>query len=255
MAPNSRKAIARRALGLVDLTDLNDHSDEAAIDNLCARAQTEHGPVGAICIWPRLIAHAKKQLEGTGIPIATVVNFPGGEETVDQVRADTMRAVEDGADEIDLVIPYGAMIAGDLGTVQAMVNAIRAATSGKALLKTILETGELKDPALIRQASDLAIDAGADFIKTSTGKVSENATLKSAEIMLRAIADSGKAVGFKPAGGIKTTEDCGEYLALADRILGSSWATPQTFRFGASSVLDDLLAALEGGTAAPSTGY
>ena len=184
-----------------------------------------------------------------------VVNFPGGDETIDQVWVDRVQAVEGGADEIDLVIPYGAMIAGDTDSVRAMVDAIRAATSGKALLKIILETSEMKDSALIRQASDLAIAAGADFIKTSTGKVAENATLKSAEIMLQAIADSGKAVGFKPAGGIKTTENCGEYLALADRILEADWATPRTFRFGASSVLDDLLAALEGGTAAPSKGY
>ena len=255
MSAEERKAIAQRALGLVDLTDLNDDSNEAAIDDLCARAQTVFGPVAAICIWPRLIAHAKQQLAGTGIPIATVVNFPGGADSVAQVTADTLQAVADGADEIDLVIPYGALLAGDTDAVGTMVKAIRDATSGKALLKTILETGELKDAELIRQASDLAMDAGADFIKTSTGKVAVNATLESAEIMLQAIADSGKSVGFKPAGGIKTTEDCGAYLDLADRILGPGWATSKTFRFGASSVLGDLLAALEGTTAAPSKGY
>ena len=255
MSAQLRKSIAQRALGLVDLTDLNDDSNEAAIDDLCARAQTPFGPVAAICIWPRLIAHAKKQLAGTGIPIATVVNFPGGEDAVAQVVADTAKAVEDGADEIDLVIPYRAMIAGDTDSVLAMVGAVREATAGKALLKTILETGELKDAALIRAASDLAIGAGADFIKTSTGKVAVNATLESAEIMLQAIADSGQPVGFKPAGGIKTTEDCGAYLELADRILGPDWASSKSFRFGASSVLGDLLAALEGTTAAPSKGY
>lgn len=257
MSAEARKSIAQRALGLVDLTDLNDDSDEAAINNLCDRAQTDHGPVAAICIWPRLIAHARKQLTGTNIPIATVVNFPGGDEPVEKVQADTIQAIEDGADEIDLVIPYRAMLAGDLDAVKSMVDAIRAASSGRALLKTILETGELKDAALIRRASDMAIAAGADFIKTSTGKVGVNATLESAEIMLQAIADSGKAVGFKPAGGIKTTEDCGAYLELADRILGPDWASAATFRFGASSVLGDLLAALEGRGEAgvPSQGY
>ena len=113
MSAEMRKSIAQRALGLVDLTDLNDDSNEAAIDDLCARAQTAFGPVGAICIWPRLIAHAKQQLAGTGIPIATVVNFPSGDEPVEQVVADTAHAVADGANEIDLVIPYRAMIAGD----------------------------------------------------------------------------------------------------------------------------------------------
>ena len=111
MSAEARKSIAQRALGLVDLTDLNDDSDEAAIDSLCARAQTEHGPVAAICIWPRLITRAKKQLVGTNIPIATVVNFPGGEEPLEKVQADTIQAIEDGADEIDLVIPYRAMLA------------------------------------------------------------------------------------------------------------------------------------------------
>lgn len=246
MSADTRKSIAQRALGLVDLTDLNDNSNEAAIDNLCARAQTDHGPVAAICIWPRLIAHAKNQLTGTNIPIATVVNFPGGNEPIEKVEADTLQAIKDGADEIDLVIPYAALISGNTDAGQKMVDAIRQATSGKALLKTILETGELKDEELIRSASELAIAAGADFIKTSTGKVTVNATLESAEIMLQAIADSGKQVGFKPAGGIKTTEDCGAYLELADRILGPEWASPKTFRFGASSVLGDLLAALEG---------
>lgn len=255
MSTQTRKSIAQRALGLVDLTDLNDDSNEAAIDDLCARAQTSFGPVGAICIWPRLIAHAKECLAGTNIPIATVVNFPSGEEPVEKVVADTVQAIEDGADEIDLVIPYRAMIAGDTDAVVAMIDAVREAMAGRAIMKTILETGELKDAGLIRAASDLAIGAGAEFIKTSTGKVAVNATLESAEIMLQAIADSGKPVGFKPAGGIKTTEDCGAYLKLADRILGPDWATATTFRFGASSVLGDLLAALEGTTAAPSKGY
>lgn len=118
-------------------------------------------------------------------------------------------------------------------------------------LKTILETGEIKDAALIRKASDLAIAAGSDFIKTSTGKVSVNATLPAAEIMLTAIRDSGKPVGFKPAGGVRTVADAGEYLALAASILGADWATPQTFRFGASSLLGDILSVLGGQSAPP----
>ncbi len=255
MSSALRKSIAARALGLVDLTDLGDNSDEKSVGELCSRAQTPHGNVAAICIWPHMITFAKAQLEGSGIPIATVVNFPNGDQTIEDTVALTIKAISDGADEIDLVIPYGDMLAGDSSTTQAMIVAIRSATSEKALLKVILETGELQDPELIRTASDLAIAAGADFIKTSTGKVAVNATLEAAKIMLQAIAESAKPVGLKPAGGIKTTEDCGAYLNLADKLLGDDWASPSTLRFGASSVLDDLLAALEGKSAKPSQGY
>ncbi len=251
----SRKSIAERALGLVDLTDLGENSDEASVGELCRRAQTPQGNVAAICIWPRMIAHARSQLKGSGIPIATVVNFPAGDQTIEDTVTLTLTAISDGADEIDLVIPYKDMLEGDNSTTQAMIVAIRSATSEKALLKVILETGELQDPDLIRAASDLAIAAGADFIKTSTGKVAVNATLEAAEIMLQAIADSAQPVGLKPAGGIKTTEDCGAYLELADKTLGAGWASPSTLRFGASSVLSDLLAALEGKSADTSNGY
>ena len=255
MNADERKAVAQRAISLVDLTDLNEGSNHEAIDDLLKRAQTQFGNVGAICIWPRFVSHAKKKLSGTGIPIATVVNFPGGNQGVEMTAAETQSAVDDGADEIDLVLPYQALIAADEAAARAMLVAVRSVTLGKALLKVILETGELGDEELIRRASRIAIAAGADFIKTSTGKVSENATLPTAKIMLEEIAASKKPVGFKPAGGIKTTEDCGDYLALADDIMGPGWATSKTFRFGASSVLDDLLAAMQGEEAKASKGY
>ena len=255
MSAANRKAIAARALGMVDLTDLTDNCNHAAIEALCARAQTPHGSVGAICIWPRFVAHARKCLKGTNIPIATVVNFPGGNQAIDMTVVETVAAIDDGADEIDLVMPYKDLLAGDEAAVRAMIVAVRSATAGKALLKVIVETGELKEPELIRKASEIAIAAGADFIKTSTGKVAVNATPEVAEIMIQTIADSNRPVGFKPAGGIKTTEDCGAYLSIADRIMGEDWATPRTFRFGASSVLDDLLAALEGSVANSTNGY
>lgn len=255
MDSSNRQSIATRALPMVDLTDLTDTCNHDAIDALCKRAQTPFGPVGAICIWPRYVAHAKKRLRGTGIPIATVANFPGGNQGVDMTVAETLGAIDDGADEIDLVMPYRAFMAGDEAAARAMMVAIRTATANTALLKIILETGELEDAALIRRASDMAIAAGADFIKTSTGKVAVNATLETAKLMLKAIAESGKPVGFKPAGGIKSTEDCGAYLSLADDIMGKDWASNETFRFGASSVLDDLLAALDGQNAVQSEGY
>ncbi|AOF90429.1 deoxyribose-phosphate aldolase [Sinorhizobium sp. RAC02] len=243
---------AKRALSLLDLTDLTDDCDAAAIEKLCAQAQTPFGTTAAICIWPRFVAQARGILgKGHAVKIATVVNFPSGNLVVSDVLAETKQAIADGADEIDLVIPYRDFIAGDEGAVTDMVKAVKAACTPPVILKTILETGELKDPALIRESSDLAIAAGADFIKTSTGKVSVNATLQAAEIMLNAIKTSGKPVGFKPAGGVRTVTDAGEYLALAASILGEGWATPKTFRFGASGLLGDILSVL-GGQAAPS---
>lgn len=242
---------AKAALSLLDLTDLSDTCDEAAIETLCDKAQTPFGTVAAICIWPRFVAEARGIL-GTGhaVKIATVVNFPSGDLPVATVVAETRQAIADGADEIDLVIPYRAFITGDEEAVTEMVAAVRAACPPPVLLKTILETGELKDPALIREASDLAIEAGSDFIKTSTGKAAVNATLQAAAIMLNAIKSSGKPVGFKPAGGVRTVADAGEYLALAASILGEGWATPKTFRFGASGLLGDILSVL-GGQPAP----
>jgi len=246
------KQTARRALASLDLTDLADDCDAAAIERLSARAVTAHGPVAAVCIWPRFVAQAGPLLAGTEVRIATVVNFPSGNEPPEIVEADIRYASADGADEIDLVLPYRALAAGRDGEARAIVALARATAPG-AVLKVILETGELRDPGLIEHAATLAIAEGADFIKTSTGKVSLNATPEAARIMLEAIAGSGRPVGLKPAGGIKSVADAGEYLALADEIMGPGWATPKRFRLGASGVLDAILATLEGG-AAPQAG-
>lgn len=248
-------AAAKRALVLVDLTNLNDDCSEADVTSLCERAQTEHGNTAAICIWPRFVAHSRTVLEGTDIRIATVVNFPDGGDDVLATVNETSEAIEDGADEIDLVLPYKAFLTGRAGFAETMILKTREAMNGKGRLKVILETGKMGDPGDIRAASDLAISAGADFIKTSTGKVSVNATLATAEIMLGAIRENGKPVGFKPAGGIKTTQDTADYLALADHILGAQWATAETFRFGASGVLDALVATIDGKTSGSGEGY
>jgi deoxyribose-phosphate aldolase len=249
MELQSPREAAAFALSLLDLTNLRDDCDNAAIENLCLRAQTPYGNSAAICIWPRFIAYARNIL-GPGHPvrIATVVNFPSGDLAVAEVVAETLQAVEDGADEIDLVIPYKAFIAGDEAAVTTMVEAVRAACP-QSTLKVILETGEIRNMALVRRASELAIAAGADFIKTSTGKVQVNATLEAADIMLRAIRETKAKVGFKPAGGISTVADADLYLRLAESILGPNWVMPSTFRFGASSLLDDILAVLSGSTA------
>jgi deoxyribose-phosphate aldolase len=250
MELHSPREAAAFALSLLDLTNLRDDCDNAAIENLCLRAQTPYGNTAAICIWPRFVAHAR-QILGAGHPvrIATVVNFPSGDLPVAEVVEETRKAIEDGADEIDLVIPYKTFAQGDEAAVTAMVEAVRAACPQSGL-KVILETGEIRDMALVKRASELAIAAGADFIKTSTGKVSVNATLEAADTMLRSIRESRAKVGFKPAGGISTVSDADLYLRLAESIMGPNWIMPSTFRFGASSLLDDILGVL-GGTSTP----
>ncbi len=250
------KTIATKSISLLDLTNLNDDCNEKDIIDLCARAQTKFGNTAAICIWKEFVPQAKLLLKGTGIKIATVVNFPKGGTDTEAVLKEVSIAIGNGADEIDLVFPYNAFLAGDIDTCIDQISRIRDACRSPILLKVIIETGMLVEDEAIYSASRLAIDCGADFIKTSTGKVAVNATPHSAEIMLKAIADSKQSVGFKPAGGIKTVEDASVFLDLASTILGDDWASPATLRFGASGVLTNLLATLDGSEATNSqTGY
>ena len=242
--------VAARALACLDLTNLEADCDTAAIEVLCRRAVTPHGAVAAVCVWPVFVAQAKAALAGTPVRVATVVNFPAGEGTIAAVEAETRAALADGADEIELVVPWRALAAGRPETVTAMVAAIRE-VCGPATLKTILETGELGEPGLIRAAAEAALAGGTDFLKTSTGKVKVNATPDAARILLEAIRASGRDVGLKPAGGVRSTADAGVYLGLCDTVMGPGWATPARFRIGASSVLAALLATLDGAEAAP----
>jgi deoxyribose-phosphate aldolase len=245
---------AQRALRSLDLTDLTETCTDQAIDALCKKALDPRGPVAAVCVWPQFVKRAQEGLKGSSVRIATVVNFPAGGEDVGRVTDDVQEALSDGANEIDLVLPYEAVRRGDLTAATEMVEAVREMIDQNRLLKVILETGELKDAALIETASRIAIEAGADFIKTSTGKTPVSATPEAAEIMLNAIKASGRPVGLKPSGGIRTVADAKIYLDLADRILGQGWATPQTFRIGASSVYDALIAAIEGRAGATAAG-
>jgi len=255
MSDETLKETARRAISLLDLTNLNDDCDPAAITDLCARAQTPFGPVAAICIWPQFVAQAKAELEGSGLRIATVVNFPSGVEPHGEVIELTQQAVADGADDIDMVIPWSLLLEGHPEQIAPSVARVKAA-AGAATVKAILETGMLEDEAHIRTACKAALAGGADFLKTSTGKVPVNATPWSARILLEEIAAADRPVGFKPAGGVRSTQDAQIYLDLADEIMGGDWATPETFRFGASSVLAALIATLEGETTLEeTTGY
>lgn len=256
-APMSdRKAIALQALSLLDLTNLNDDCTEAAITDLCRKAQTPFGNTAAVCIWPRFVPTAKPLLKKTGIRIATVVNFPSGEEGIRAMVGQTESAIRHGADEIDMVIPYRAFMRGDARSVRKHVRAAAKACRRKARLKVIIESGVLARPGFIRAASEIALEEGADFIKTSTGKVAVNATPDAARIMLETIRDLKADAGFKPAGGIRTVDDAAAYLGLAAEILGPHWAQPTTFRFGASGVLGAIISELEGkSVAATGTGY
>jgi len=249
--------VARMALACLDLTDLGEDTTAAATLALCDQAVTPHGHAAAICIWPRFVAVARARLgSGHKVQIATVVNFPSGDMAIADVLGETEKAVADGADEIDLVIPWKALAQGEEAPVRAMVAAVRAAAPHPVRLKTILETGELKDHPLIRRAAEIALGEGADFIKTSTGKVTVNATPEAAEIMLEAIADAGGKAAFKPSGGIRTVADAAAYFTQAERIMGKGWIGPNTFRFGASGLLTDILATLNGVVAGkPGAGY
>ena len=235
---------AQRVLSLIDLTNLNDDCTEEDVVELCSRAQGEFGNTAAVCVWPRFVNLCASILRGTSIKVATVVNFPHGGTDVADVVATTIAALDAGADEIDLVLPYQSMIIGDEAQVLSMLQAVREVVHAPAHLKVILETGELINPERIRRASELAIKSGADFIKTSTGKTKISATPEAVTTMLQVIRDSGRLVGLKPSGGIRTVADAQQYLDLADAIMGPQWATPQTFRFGASGLLDAVEAEL-----------
>ena len=249
------KTVAARALPLIDLTDLGETATAEGARQLCARATTPHGHVAAVCLWPQFVSVAHEALAGHAVKIATVVNFPGGGEDTASVEIETAQAIADGADEIDLVMPYRAFLAGRPGFAESQIVRVRRLCEGRAALKVILETGEIADPAKIRAAADLALAAKADFVKTSTGKVAVNATPEAAAILLEAVRDCGRPAGFKAAGGIRSVAEAAVYLDLADRILGPGWVSPATFRFGASSLLGEVLATLDGTPAGAASGY
>lgn len=243
----SPELVARRAIALLDLTELGDSATPEQVESLCRRAVGPHGTVAAVCVWPHHVALAVERLWGTSVRVATVVNFPTGDEAVHDVLLMTSQALADGADEIDLVLPYRALMHGDLAHAAAMVDHVREVVPADShRLKVILETGELAHPTLIDAAARLAIEHGADFVKTSTGKTPQSATLQATGIMLNAIREATSSVGLKPSGGIRTLADAAAYLQQADAVMGPDWATPATFRFGASGLLDALTAAIEG---------
>ncbi len=245
----SPSARARSMIGLVDLTRLEDpggesESEAQAIRSLCLKAGTVMGPVAAVCVHPAWVGLADQALSDAGlraeIRLATVANFPDGTGTVEATVDEIRTAVAAGADEIDVVFPWKALCEGHSEDAQILLSASRMACPNQTM-KVILESGELDEPALIRQAAEIAIACGADFLKTSTGNVKVNATLPAATVMLETIRDCGRDVGFKASGGLRSTDDAARYLALAEQMMGPEWIGANHLRFGASSLLDDLL--------------
>ncbi len=239
------------AISMVDLTTLEGADTPGRVASLCVKAMRPDPTdgsvpsVAAVCVYPDLVATAKRALRGTPVKVASVATaFPSGRASLAVKLADVAEAVEAGADEIDMVIDRGAFLSGRLGQVFDEVVAVRAAC-GDAHLKVILETGELVTYDNVRRASWLAMLAGADFIKTSTGKVPVAATPPVALVMLEAVRDfaesTGHLVGVKLAGGIRTAKDAIRYLVIANETAGSLWLTPELMRFGASSLVNDLL--------------
>jgi len=239
------------AIACMDLTSLEGKDSEGRVRSLCAKAlhPAPHLPdvphVAAVCLYPNLVAIASELLRGTGVKVAAVSTaFPSGLSSMEVKLRDTAEAIAAGADEIDMVIDRGAFLSGHYREVYDAIVAVKK-VCGPVHLKVILETGELGSYDNVRRASDLALEAGADFIKTSTGKVGTNATFPVAVTMCEAIRDyarrTGRRAGLKVAGGVRTTKQAMTYLVIIKETLGESWLTPDLFRIGASSLLDDLL--------------
>lgn len=243
----SLQSVAQQTLGLIDLTTLNDNDTDEIVVELCKKAKTEFGSVPAVCIFRQFIPAAKKYFAETNqnVKIATVTNFPHGGTDMELALRETQEAINLGADEVDIVFPYPALMAGDQQIGADMIKQAKA-ICGNKVLKVIIESGVLQDPKLIELASDISIANGADFIKTSTGKVAVNATLEATEVMLNSIKKSGKKCAFKAAGGVRLVSEAKEYLDLTAKIMGADWINSNTFRFGASSLLGDVLNVLHG---------
>jgi deoxyribose-phosphate aldolase len=240
----------RLVVSMMDLTTLEGQDTPGKVAHLCRKALQPMDaryacpPVAAVCVYPNLVRTAKGHLAGTPVKVASVATaFPSGQFPLKLKLEDTRRAIAEGADEIDMVIDRGAFLAGEFTKVFDEISAVRE-VCGSVHLKVILEVGELHTYDNVRHASDLAMHAGAHFIKTSTGKVTPAATLPVTLVMLEAIRDfysaTGRMVGMKPAGGIRRAKEALHYLVCAKETLGDAWLTPEWFRFGASSLLTDV---------------
>lgn len=239
---------AKQVFTCIDNTTLSSTDNDTSVATFCGgtldKTTRDGAHVAAVCVYPRFVAQATRVLEGSGIKVAAVAGaFPHGQLPLELKVEEVKYAIRQGADEIDMVLSRGALLAGDDDTVRAEVAAMKQ-VCGDHTLKVILETGELPTPEHIRRAAMLAMEGGADFIKTSTGKSGVGATPEAAKVMLEAIADyvkiCKKTIGFKAAGGISTPEEALLYADLAKKIMGDNYINSQTFRIGASRLTDKL---------------
>lgn len=237
---------AHTLIRLLDLTALNPDDTEYAIEDLCLKARSPYGSVAAVCIWPKFVPLAKKLLAKSDIKVATVVNFPKGDNNLNTLKKEIYQTLDAGANEIDTVFPYHDFLKKNYKVCETFVQTARELCEGKTL-KIILETGEIQNALKISEATKLCIEAGADFIKTSTGKTPISATPEAANIILETITESKRNVGFKASGGIRTIEDAKKYLVLATEIMGYKWVTPANMRIGASSLLNNLITTIQRG--------
>jgi len=237
--------LMQRMLGLIDLTSLNTDDTEAGIAAFCQKAQLPFGHVAAICVYPQFVRLVSAQFAGTPVKVATVVNFPEGASPLDEVLIEISNALQDGAQEIDVVFPYLRYLAGERQYAQTFIAACKAACGDQVALKVILETGALMDPVLIADASLDALTSGADFIKTSTGKIPEGATLEAVAAMLLVIRHAApqlkRNLGIKISGGVREVQQAAQYMELAENIMGHEWVKADTFRIGASKLVDEIM--------------
>ena len=242
---HQNEALMRRLMPLIDLTSLNANDTEATLVLLFEKAQNQYGHVASVCVMPDFVRLARIQFQNKPVRVGTVVNFPHGLSSIDTVLIEINDAIEKGAQEIDMVFPYTDYLSGDRASSITFVKACKASCGHQAILKVILETGVLKEKAFIESVSVDAIMAGADFIKTSTGKMGVGATMDAAEVMLSVIKrltpNIKRTIGFKVSGGIREIKDATAYVELADKIMGQNWVGPGTFRIGASQLVDRLL--------------
>lgn len=237
------RATATRLLAVIDHTRLGDADTPDDIERLCRKAASSLPHPAAVCVWPEYIVTARRTLDQAGAPsvaVAAVVNFPDGAANAGRAIRETRRACAAGAQEVDMVFPWRAYVGGDREIGPEIVRQCRE-TMDDRILKVILETGELGDPHLIREMTQVVLDAGADFVKTSTGMTRVGATLEAARVILECVHERGRG-GLKASGGIRTPEQARDYLELAEGICGTGWATPRRFRIGSSSLLGGIRA-------------
>lgn len=237
-----------RVLSCIDLTNLNEDDAPPSIDALCQSAASAPAPPAAVCVYPEYVWMARQRLDASGltqVAVASVANFPEGGDDAARAARECRRLRSVGVDEIDVVLPYRALLAGDVARYRAVAGASREA-AGACRLKCILETGELQSADLIEQAAEIALECGADFLKTSTGKVKVNASIGAAEILLNAIARSQRPCGFKAAGGIRSIDEAERYVSAVCRVLGDQAFNPARFRIGASALFERVADAIVG---------